>query len=545
MKPREALLNKLQVRKNVIVIAVPLAYSAMKVLAKNTFMRKLGILLALFAFALMQGRAAPVLADIATTIERASGLRGMTDIKAYGKITTQRRVIQRKYPLASNIYLSGKKIASENNRRGSSGNRGGGGGVGIGISIDIGKITEQTKKKPPPKKVYRKPKGKKKTTRRKSVQPPVVKTIPQFVPNEVLVLVTSDQPDALGDALAVTFNLTKVETVPVALLEGSIIRFRYSDNRPLSNVITAITTDARVFQAQPNNYYQLAGKKKRSKKSNTQYSLVKLSVGPAHQISKGRDVSVAVIDTGINTGHPSLSKAVASSFNAVGDDKKTVNKHGTAIAGLIAGQGRVQGIAPLSRLLAVRAFYMHREYNKSTTNSMILLRALDWSFANEARIFNMSFAGPFDPLVKRALENAYDKGVILVAAAGNNGPKAAPTYPAAYKNVIAITALDHKDRLYAHANRGNYLTAAAPGVDVLVPSLKKSYSYSSGTSLAAAHISGLIALLLERHPDATSEAIVDAIKKSAHDLGPKGYDTQFGSGRADALASLKLLAVSQ
>jgi len=179
------------------------------------------------------------------------------------------------------------------------------------------------------------------------------------------------------------------------------------------------------------------------------------------------------------------------------------------------------------------------------TNGMILLRALDWSFANEARIFNMSFSGPFDPLVKRALENAYDKGVILVAAAGNNGPKAAPTYPAAYKNVIAITALDHKDRLYAHANRGNYLTAAAPGVNVLVPSLKKSYSYSSGTSLAAAHISGLIALLLERHPDATSEAIVDAIKKSAHDLGPKGYDTQFGSGRADALASLKLLAVSQ
>jgi len=501
---------------------------------------------------------------------------------------------------------------------GGGGGGGGGGGDDAGSfwcpasnpSCDSDEIGAKKKKKPPPKKVYRKPKGKKKAAHKhKSVQPPVVKTIPQFVPNEVLVLVTSDQPDALGDALAVTFNLTKVETVPVALLEGSIIRFRYSDNRPLSNVITAITTDARVFQAQPNNYYQLAGKKKRSrdpsnsdfqqlklasnhhdpfnlldleepkkvskpkpkkkvtkkkkykpkkktttkiavkkkrsKKSNTQYSLVKLSVGPAHQISKGRDVSVAVIDTGINIWHPSLSKAVISSFDAVSEGKITVNKHGTAIAGLIAGQGRVQGIAPLSRLLAVRAFYMHREYNKSTTNSMILLRALDWSFANEARIFNMSFAGPFDPLVKRALENAYNKGVILVAAGGNGGPKAAPAYPAAYENVIAITALDHKDKLYAHANHGSYLTAAAPGVDVLVPSLKKSYSYSSGTSMAAAHISGLIALLLERHPDATSEAIVDAIKKSAHDLGPKGYDTQFGAGRADALASLKLLAASQ
>jgi len=524
----------------------------MKDLAKNTVMRKLGILLALFAFALMQVRAVPVLADIATTIERASGLRGMTDIKAFEKTTSERRLIERNDFSHSSTYLSGRKTASENQRGGSSGKRpggSGGGGVGIGITIDIGKIIEQTKKKPPPKKVYRKPKGKKKTTRRKSPRkkapPPVLVSIPQFIPNEVLVLVTSDQPDALGDALAVTFNLTKVETVPVALLEGSIIRFRYSDNRPLSNVITAITSDARVFQAQPNNYYQLAGKKKRSKKSNTQYSLAKLSIGPAHKISKGRDVRVAVIDTGINIRHPSLSKAVISSFDAVSEGKITVNKHGTAIAGLIAGQGRVQGIAPLSRLLAVRAFYMHREYNKPMTNGMILLRALDWSFANEARIFNMSFAGPFDPLVKRALENAYNKGVILVAAAGNGGPKAAPAYPAAYENVIAITALDHKDKLYAHANHGSYLTAAAPGVDVLVPSLKKSYSYSSGTSLAAAHISGLIALLLERHPEATSQTIVDAIKNSAHDLGPKGYDVQFGAGRADALASLKLLAASQ
>ena len=156
---------------------------------------------------------------------------------------------------------------------GGGGGGGGGGGDDAGSfwcpasnpSCDSDEIGAKKKKKPPPKKVYRKPKGKKKTTRRKSVQPPVVKTIPQFIPNEVLVLVTSDQADAVGDALAVTFNLTKVETVPVALLEGSIIRFRYSDNRPLSNVITAITTDARVFQAQPNNYYQLAGKKKRSR----------------------------------------------------------------------------------------------------------------------------------------------------------------------------------------------------------------------------------------------------------------------------------------
>ena len=401
---------------------------------------------------------------------------------------------------------------------------------------------------------YGKKKKKKKTGTarrrppRKRVQPPVLKTIPQFLPNEVLVLVASDIPDAVGDELAASLRLTKVETVRVALLEGAIIRFRYPDNRPLRDVIALLASDPRVSRAQPNNYYHpvdKAKKNRRSQKPGPQYSLGKLSVGAAHEISKGRNITVAVIDTGIDATHPALSKAIAGSFDAVGDGGKSAGRHGTAIAGLIAGQGRVQGVAPLSRLLAVRAFAMNRQYNKPLTSGMILLRALDWSFANKARIFNMSFTSPYDPLVKQALEAAYEKGVILVAAAGNGGPKAAPAYPAAYNNVIAITALDSKDRLYPQANRGSYLTAAAPGVDMLVPSLKKGYRYSSGTSLAAAQISGLIALLLERNPDATSEAIVDTIKKSARDLGPKGYDTQFGAGLADAYASLKFLSDSQ
>ena len=176
---------------------------------------------------------------------------------------------------------------------------------------------------------------------------------------------------------------------------------------------------------------------------------------------------------------------------------------------------------------------------------MALERAMDWSEAQGARIFNMSFAGPRDRLVERVLDRAHDNGVVHVAAAGNGGPEASPAYPAAYKSVIAITALDHKDRLYRHANRGDYLTVAAPGVDVLVPSLKQGYRYSSGTSLAAAHISGLIALLLERHPEASADAVRDTLIATAHDLGPEGFDIQFGAGRADALASLERLAASQ
>lgn len=525
-------------------------------------MRKLGILSAFFAFVLMQAGTAPVMAGSFMKTEKAGAPRAMTGIGASGYAAKQYRLVQRQQPMVGGTYPAEIRKVPQGSSKppGNRGtypgnhNRGGGGGAGIGITIDVNRLFAPTPNYPPPRRVYPKPKGKKKTntTRRRPprnrVQPPVLQTIPQFIPNEILVFVTSDRADAVGDELAAAFNLRSVETVPVALLEGSIIRFRYPDNRPLRDVIAALTSDPRVSQAQPNNYYHPVVKKKKKhgpRKSNAQYSLAKLSVGAAHEISQGRDVRVAVIDTGIDARHPVLTKAIAESFDAVGDGKKTVDRHGTAIAGLIAGQGKVKGVAPLSRLLAVRAFTMHRLYNKPMTSGMILLRAFDWSYANQARVFNMSFTGPFDPLVKKALESAYEKGVILVAAAGNGGPKAAPAYPAAYENVIAITALDNKDKLYAHANRGSYLTAAAPGVDMLVPTLKKGYRYSSGTSLAAAQISGLIALLLEKSPEASAQDVRDAITANARDLGPEGYDTQFGAGLADAHASLLALTSGQ
>ncbi|MFQ5626279.1 MAG: S8 family serine peptidase, partial [Methyloligellaceae bacterium] len=369
--------------------------------------------------------------------------------------------------------------------------------------------------------------------------------IPQFIANEVTVLIAQNQPESVDDAVAQSFGLTKLSAVPIALLNGRLVRYGFSDGRTVSQVIAAVTAYPGVNLAQPNNIYLTVGKKKRAARAPAQYSLNKLGLALAHKLSQGRGVSVAVIDTGLDVSHPVLAKAVSRSFDAVGDGKPRAQHHGTAIAGLIAGQGKVKGVAPSANLLAVRAFSMHPVYNRPVTSSMILLRALDWSFANKARIFNLSFTGPYDPLVKKALERAYENGVVLVAAAGNGGPKALPAYPAAYKQVIAITALDHKDKLYAHANRGSYVTAAAPGVDVLVPALKKSYRYSSGTSLAAAHISGLIALLLEHHPQASASDVLDAVVSSAHDLGPEGYDVQFGAGRADAHASLMSLSEGQ
>ena len=200
---------------------------------------------------------------------------------------------------------------------------------------------------------------------------------------------------------------------------------------------------------------------------------------------------------------------------------------------MIIAHGRLKGAAPSARILAIRAFDTS---NNATTLS--LLRAIDWALARGAHIINMSFAGPTDPEIARALRAAREKGVILVAAAGNAGAKSPPLFPASDENVIAVTATDAKDKLLPVANRGRHIALAAPGVDILAPAPNGNYQFSSGTSLAAAYVSGLVALILERRPNLTLETVKGILTSSAADLGPKGRDDQFGAGLADAHRSI-------
>ncbi len=209
------------------------------------------------------------------------------------------------------------------------------------------------------------------------------------------------------------------------------------------------------------------------------------------------NVTIAVIDSGIDVKHPELANSVADSFDALGSSEGP-HVHGTGIAGAIVAHARLMGSAPEARLLAIRAFGAGSKGAEST--SYVILKGLNYAAEHGAQIINMSFAGPKDPLIERGIAATAARGILMVAAAGNAGAKSPPLYPAANPNVIAVSGTDAQEKLFAASNRGNHIAISAPGADIFLPAPDEKYQITSGTSFSAAYVSGVAALMLERNP---------------------------------------------
>jgi subtilisin family serine protease len=361
----------------------------------------------------------------------------------------------------------------------------------------------------------------------------------RYVRNEVVVEVASGAPAQVLNVLARRHRLTRLESLDFRLTGSTLMRWRIDGGRSVTGVLRQLAGERLVLSAQPNYLASLQEQTRAVARVGSgvleQYALEKLRLPEAHRLATGERILIAVIDSGIDSTHPELVGMIADSFDAIGSGD-TVHAHGTAVAGAIVAGARLKGAAPAARILAVRAFGAQRESQQGTTFS--ILKGLDWATAREARIINMSFAGPRDPAMLRALATARGRGIILVAAAGNSGPASRPLYPAADASTIAVTATDENDDLYHAANRGPHIAVAAPGVDVLLPAPGGEYRMTSGTSFAAAEVSGAIALMLERKRDLDPASVRRILMETARDLGPSGPDHQFGAGLVDAYQAI-------
>jgi hypothetical protein len=364
----------------------------------------------------------------------------------------------------------------------------------------------------------------------------------QFIPDEILVRFAADLPSrAIVDfAQAQRLALLGIHRLP--LINTVLYRFRITDRRQVPAVIGGLQGDSRIAGIQPNFRYTLResdAARNTTTGDPAQYVVSTLHLPQAHGFATGNRVLVAVIDSAIDATHPELQGVVAARFDAIGG-QPLPDKHGTGMASAIAAHARLLGVAPAAQILAVRAFDASIAGAQSTT--VRILDGLQWTATSGARVVNMSFTGPADRKMHEMLAAAHQKGMVLVAAVGNNGPQAPEAFPAAYPEVIAVTATDIDDKLFDGANRGRYVSVAAPGVDIFVAAPNGGYDFTTGTSVATAHVSGLAALLLERDPTLAPDAVQAILMRTAKDLGPAGRDDQYGAGLVDAYEALLALA---
>jgi subtilisin family serine protease len=367
---------------------------------------------------------------------------------------------------------------------------------------------------------------------------PVAQTDLPYVPNEVIIAFAPNTTTQAIDQFARRYDLTQAETQNLALIGASLYRWRIGGNRTVANVINAAGSENIVASVQPNYLFALQDQAAATRGDASQYVLGELQIAKAHQIATGKDVLIAVIDSEIDAKHPDLGGTVTKGFDALGGAEPP-HLHGTEMAGAIGAHGKLLGIAPDARILAAHAFDDTAGIAKGS--SFAIYKSLQWAADNGARIVNMSFAGPADPTLRRLLAADYGKGIVLIAAAGNAGPQSEPLYPAADPNVIAVTATDSDDHVFKMANRGRHIAVAAPGVDIIALAPGGSYELATGTSIAAAHVSGIAALLLERKPSLTPGDVRAILVATAKASGPPTPDSDFGAGLVSAYRALTAL----
>ncbi|MFJ3502373.1 MULTISPECIES: type VII secretion-associated serine protease mycosin [unclassified Streptomyces] len=290
-----------------------------------------------------------------------------------------------------------------------------------------------------------------------------------------------------------------------------------------------------------------------------QWGLEALHTADAWRTTKGEGVTVAVLDTGVDADHPDLEGSVLPGHDLIGFGAERGDRawarHGTAMAGIIAGHGHgpegrdgVLGIAPEAGILPVRVILESSDKARDKarkSRGTALAQGIRWAADHGADVINLSLgddsesAHP-DAGEDAAVQYALSKGVAVVASAGNGGEKGDHvSYPAAYPGVIAVTAVDRYGTRASFSTRRWYATVSAPGVDIVIADPDRRYYEGWGTSAAAAFVSGAVALVRAAHPDLTPAQIKTLLIDTARSRPKEGRSDAKGYGTVDPAAAIE------
>lgn len=290
-----------------------------------------------------------------------------------------------------------------------------------------------------------------------------------------------------------------------------------------------------------------------------QWGLTSLRAEEAWGTTKGDGITVAVLDTGVDPTQPDLAGQVLEGTDLVGmgavQGDRAWARHGTAMAGIIAGHGHgsfglkgILGVAPEAKILPVRVILEEADPGRNKARDSkggALAEGIRWAADHGADVINLSLgddssAAHHEAAEDEAVQYALGKGVVVVASAGNGGKEGdRVSYPAAYPGVIAVTAVDKKNRKASFSTRSWYATVSAPGVGIVIADPDRSYYEGWGTSAAAAFVSGAVALVRATHPDLSPAQIKKLLEDTASASPRGGRDDSRGFGLVDPVAALQ------
>jgi len=346
-------------------------------------------------------------------------------------------------------------------------------------------------------------------------------------PGHLIVTVAPAEPSALArvaSALEADHAIELVAEWPLNAISVHCFVFRLRDDAAEGPVLAALDADPRVETAQPVQRFATLGAAYADELLPLQAGLREIDALRAHAHRSGAGVRVGVVDTWPDTSHPDLSERIvlARDFVRAGP-APAAEEHGTAVAGVIAADGAngrgIVGVAPGADLLALRACWQPAAGARGhgRCNSFSLAQALNFAALNRVDVLNLSLAGPPDPLVARLIGVALAEGAAVVAA---RGPGDLPGFPASLPGLLAAgpPGTTPEDTAFA-----------APGTDVLSTAPGGAYDYFTGSSISAAHLSGIVALLREARPGFAGRELAETLRRAS------------GGGTASACRALKLV----
>jgi subtilisin family serine protease len=312
--------------------------------------------------------------------------------------------------------------------------------------------------------------------------------------------------------VATTYSLKEVANWPIRSLSVHCVVYEVPDNRPVATVLAALASDPQITLAQPLQEFHTLTESRPPYNDplyDMQTNLTALDVARAHAYSQGEGVRIGLIDTGVDTAHPDLRGRISGTHSFVSQESTNAGsyRHGTAMAGLIAATANngigIVGIAPRSQVEVFEACWQLRpDADAAACNTFTLAQALSAALDEKVPLINLSLGGPSDPLLSALVQTGLKRGVIFVGAATDSPD----TFPTGIPGVISVGSNER--------DLGRTMLTA-PGARVMTLRPNAQYDFESGTSVAAAEVTGVVALVLANSPRMSSGSIESLLKQTA------------------------------